>query len=520
MLNRIWGRTHQRSTTLQAPHLHFSPFGDMRQFRPLSNPDCRAWRLDDPNPNALITLLGHFLLHGNHVRIHIPAGIPLPVLTWAQFAQNLQTDRRGKYERLWIQLNDLFASWSSRHDRWHTSFSSLQEQTFGSVNSLEVTQSILQQLSGANMALFQRVDIHLFSWTVDEYRMIQSHLELASQRIDASELAWLLSPMQLRPEAFTNCTSQSILAQINQLSQHIDDVQSTFHQLRQQLVRLLRTNEPYPDWHHIQQSVNRSTLQSLPDHADIQEVRQLLEHQLRSTSEFIETLGWFSNWTGFQFISFEELDQEVTGIRQRLDRLRRYLPDILTGITYREWMKDLPDQVKSLLKSVSPNQFQALSDSFSCWYLCRWIEQKTTREDWANLSDRKSAMDLVEQLQEIGLEIIQASSDNHAFQERFSWFSIEEQLLPDSKAVVPTMDLYWQCEPPGSVAYENIQLSQSQETAPELNRVISLMDRLDLEHKGDLPAPLHIQSDFWHPNQLLFKRILTVEKEAILAEPE
>ncbi len=516
MLNRIWGRTQVRSTTQQASSHHYSPFGDMNEFTPLSSLDQSHLRLTDPSQNSLITVLGNLLIQGRKVRIHWPKGeIQTPAFQFAAQWPNPKPYKRSEHEKSTEQFELQLNSWETGVAEWQKSLQSLQSITFSSLNSLEVFQSVIQSLPTANMALFQRVDTSGFQWSEDEYRLIETHLNQARQYGASAAKSWIIQQWHLYPPAFQD-DSPTLVRDIKQMILEIEEVHTAMHQLGRQLERHLRAKEEFPDWHGIQQAINRSTLLTLPNHDSIREQQVRLEESIKAATKSLRNKGWFSNWNGFQFISLDEMEQEILTIRQRLVRLKQYLPEILEGLSYQEWSMGLPVQAKHILKSLSPQQLDSAYNSFPCWYLARWLEKKTPGSDWTTLMNQSALTAQAEHLQLLSLDLLAYGQGGQSIDNLMCWVNEENELTGSIDHDDQQIDIYWRCSPAQGVAFCDIHRIDTLPIGPELNRIIYLMDHLDASTRMDLPAPMHLKPNFWHPDQVKFNPALSIQLESTM----
>lgn len=345
--------------------------------------------------------------------------------------------------------------------------------------------------------------------------MVEKHLLQAREYCDSAAKSWMITQWQLNPLAFHSDPS-TLENELDQTIQEIDEVHAAMHQLGRQLEKHLRSTAEFPDWGRIQQMIIRSTFSTLPNNDSVHIALANLQDNINIATKSLHERAWFSNWTGFQFISFDELDMEITAIRQRLERLQQYLPDILDGLSYQEWMKSLPTQTKAILRSLTPHQFAPACSSFPSWYLHRWLEMKTSGADWSNVMDQESIATQAEQLQKTGTELLALGCAGQSVEERVTWVNEGDVLSVPANTDAQLIDLYWMCTPSSGTEYLDIQRIPTTPMGPELNRILFLMDQLDPLARMDLPAPMHMKSNFWHPDQVTYQPAISVHLESTL----
>ncbi len=500
MLSRIWGRTHLRSTARDIPFLPYSPFGDLDRISPLPETGQTVWVLESTQREDLQILLGFAVLNGLKVRLH---GISnsIPTLAYAPDPElsKRKPDMRKELLLRTERMNLLLDQWRQSSTRWRTALETLQGIPFGSMNSLEVLQIILQGLPKANLQLFRRVDTSAFAWNEEEFRMIETFLAEMRSKTMPDPWEWHFDQMRLNGERLYEVDPEDCAADIHQVMSDLESLKAVVQYLGRLLAHAYSCREDAADWATVQGAVGRATLLTLPEEAHIQAEGLHLQHLIDAFSSTLIAHGWFRDWFGFQFISFEEMEQEIDHLHNRLVLLKAHLREIRQVAVDRHLHRELPAQIRALLQVQSGHRQAEVVAAFPIWYLSRWLEKRTPPAAWNILtayeSRRQQRAELQLAAQELmDIQLLQASwlDRIHTIREG------DTRSAPDSDPA-GWIDVYWNALPPAGESYIQLAHQGSVATGPELTRLVYLMDHLPESSRLDLPSPLHKSPKFWDP---------------------
>ncbi|MCF8236562.1 MAG: hypothetical protein K9I85_00250 [Saprospiraceae bacterium] len=500
MLSRIWGRTHMRSTARDISNLHYSPLGEIHSIVPIPDPHHRVWYLDSTHPGDLDILLGYAVLNNLNVRVHTPSdALPSLVQTNATDLALKKTDVRKERPLRTNQLIKSLRQWDASMVHWQSALQTLQEIPFGSMNSLEVLQIILQALPKANLQFFRRIDISTFEWSEPEFRMLERTLMAYPDHDVSDPLAWPFAQMHINTQVFQDTDPTTCSMHIDQMIHDLLEIMDAIHQLGRMLTHEYRRKEDGPDWSTIQLTIGRSTLLTLPQQDAIQTQRAHLQTLVHAFSASLKNFNWFGDWSGFQFISFEEMDVEILLMHRRLRRLKEHLTEIIQASRRRQITQQYPSQIQAVLHVLPEHQKKAFIASFPCWYLSRWIEFRTPDQAWNILTDSTALHLQYQELQQAGWDLLDLNLYALSWQERIQLADHTRASASLEEDPSDEIDLYWQVPPPADLEHLHLKHQPAVPTGPELPRLIYLMKQLPPDMLMDLPAPLHLSGLFWEP---------------------
>ncbi len=501
MLSRIWGRTHMRSTARDITTLHYSPFGDIHTIAPTPDIGKRVWLLDSRNAEDLDILLGFAVLNDLNVRVHAPSDVR-PSMIGVGMTDSTQRKGDLRKERL-LKIGDLTQKLSqcdTAMTSWQSALQTLQDIPFGSMNSLEVLQIILQELPKSNLQWFRRVDATSFEWSEAEFRMIESHLNSLQQGSLSTPLEWPNGQLVLNSLVFHDLDEKTGYTHINQVRHDLDEIRVAVQQLGRLLAHDYRSQVDRPDWSTVQSAVGRSTLLTLPVDEQIQMQGKHIESLVQAFTHSLLALGWFRDWSGFQFISFEEMELEIIQLQRRLIQLKTHLPEIIQSSSDQHAHQQLPLPIQAVLQVIPEQQLESFRTSFPCWYLSRWIEYKTPMEAWRILTDDAALAQSFQELQDQAWGLMELNLYQVSWQDRIQFTPDQHPSSDETHDASSWVDLYWQVSPPADLSFQHLKNEPAILSGPELTRLIYLMKQLPPESHKDLPAPLHTTQSFWDPS--------------------
>lgn len=508
MLHRIWGRTSSRSSNRNLPHFEYSPLGPIEYLSPHLNESQTSWVTQPGDFNTALTLIGYALLNQRIIRIHgDQADVDLlKTVVNDRLPALSQSQKLPRVSELSHEFASGIESWQRIYTGWANARTTLEQITFGALNSLEVLQSILKTIQYVPTHLFHDVSTSTFSWTNEEYRLVEQILqEWTTPRQKLFARFDQLDIMHIHATLLLETPVEETRNRIRHWQEDLEALSQNWSVLTGRIHRKFRQQTDVIDWSQTWKELERSTVNRFQDDPDLRDGLAQFTEQIDQFSQSVQTSGLLTFWNGFQSISFAEINQEIRQIRHRFERLLGQLDELREIAGVKTWFSSLPPPAREILKGLADQDLDIGRSAFSVWYLSRWIEFQTPSAAWIQLAGQDQLSNTHHNLLQLAHRWLQYIGQTTETRQWSDWVvdARSRGATLRHSAAAQTLDLYLDPALDTEKRGIAIQPTLTGYHGPELDRLNRLMADTPTTGREELPSPLHRHQAFWSPSELV-----------------